>query len=145
MITKILVALDIADEASSAHLLKTASDLSKLHSAELHALMVVPTYRMPLVGSYFEPKDEEAMLRRAKEAFLSFLTDKAPEEQQVKGHIAHGTIYDEINRVAESLGCQLIVLGAHRPELSDYLLGPNAARVVRHARQSVYVVRDDTE
>ncbi len=33
-------------------------------------------------------------------------------------------------------------IGSHRPELKDYLLGPNAARVVRHANCSVLVVRD---
>jgi hypothetical protein len=30
---------------------------------------------------------------------------------------------------------------AHSPDLKDYLLGPNAARVVRHANQSVMVIR----
>ena len=44
-------------------------------------------------------------------------------------------------RAANRLGCDLIVVGAHRPELGDYLLGPNAARIVRHADQSVFVVR----
>jgi nucleotide-binding universal stress UspA family protein len=45
-------------------------------------------------------------------------------------------------RLADKLGCDAIVMAAHRPELRDYLLGPNAARVVRHANQSVLVVRD---
>ena len=35
----------------------------------------------------------------------------------------------------------LIVMASHRPELKDYLIGPNAARVVRHADCSVQVVR----
>ncbi len=35
----------------------------------------------------------------------------------------------------------MIVMASHRPEMSDYLLGPNAARVVRHARRSVSVIR----
>lgn len=43
---------------------------------------------------------------------------------------------------ADKLGCDLIVLSSHRPEMRDYLIGPNAARVVRHAKQSVLVVRD---
>ena len=57
-------------------------------------------------------------------------------------HVAHGSIYHEIMRLADELGCDAIVLVAHRPELRDYLLGPNASRVVRHANQSVLVVRD---
>ena len=43
---------------------------------------------------------------------------------------------------ARDLSANLIVMGSHRPELQDYLLGPNAARVVRHAACSVLVVRD---
>ena len=43
---------------------------------------------------------------------------------------------------AGDLNCDLIVLASHRPETKDYLLGPNAARVARHAKQSVFVVRN---
>ncbi len=60
---------------------------------------------------------------------------------EAKGHVAHGTIYDEIMKAADKLDCDLILMGSHRPELKDYLLGPNAVRIVRHANQSVFVVR----
>jgi universal stress protein F len=32
-------------------------------------------------------------------------------------------------------------MGAHRPSLADFLLGPNSARVARHAGCTVTVVR----
>jgi nucleotide-binding universal stress UspA family protein len=35
----------------------------------------------------------------------------------------------------------LVVVGSHRPTMKDYLLGTNAARVIRHARCSVLVPR----
>ena len=54
----------------------------------------------------------------------------------------HGTIYKRIIKSADELGADLIVLTSHRPETKDYLLGPNAARVVRHAKQSVFVIRE---
>lgn len=56
-------------------------------------------------------------------------------------NVLHGTIYDQILRAADRLSVDLIVMGLHRPELSDHLLGPNAARVVRQAEQSIYLVR----
>ena len=56
--------------------------------------------------------------------------------------MAQGSIYHGIRRLADKLECDAIVLADHRPELRDYLLGPNASRVVRHANQSVLVVRD---
>jgi len=39
-----------------------------------------------------------------------------------------GTIYDEIIKAADKIGCDLIVMASHRPELKDYLFEPNAAR-----------------
>lgn len=42
---------------------------------------------------------------------------------------------------AERLGCDAIVLGSHRPNFADYLLGSTAARVVRHAKCTVLVER----
>lgn len=43
---------------------------------------------------------------------------------------------------AAKIGADLIVIGSHRPEMGDFLLGPNAARVVRHSKVSVLVVRE---
>ena len=43
--------------------------------------------------------------------------------------------------VAEEIKPDQIVIGAHRPGLQDFLLGPNTARVVRHAKCSVNVIR----
>lgn len=60
----------------------------------------------------------------------------------VRHVVGRGTVYEEILRIAGEIGSDLIVIGSHRPELKDYLLGPNAARVVRHADCSVLVVRE---
>ncbi|PVB61433.1 universal stress protein [Labrenzia sp. 011] len=140
MTGKILVSLDLGEPEDARQLLKTAEELASLRKDELHIVTVVPTYSMPIVGSYFGPGEEEKVLERALSALKAFLSENATLEN-VKGHIAHGSIYSEIMKVADKLDCDLIVIGAHRPGLSDYLLGPNAARVVRHANQSVYVVR----
>ncbi len=142
MFRKILVALDLNDPGSARRVLETAVSCARQNDAELHALTVVPAFAMPIVGSYFAEGYEEKGLEAAQRALGEFLRDEAG-GYKVQGHVAHGAIYDEVLRVADKLGCDLIVLGAHRPELKDYLLGPNAARVVRHARQSVIVVRQD--
>lgn len=55
----------------------------------------------------------------------------------VKGHSAR-TIID----YAAQNGVDCIVIGSHKPGLSDFLLGSTAARVVRHAPCAVHVYRD---
>jgi nucleotide-binding universal stress UspA family protein len=56
--------------------------------------------------------------------------------------VAEGTIYQEILTAAQIIQADLIVMGSHHLELKDYLLGPNAAKVMRHAACSVMVVRE---
>lgn len=57
----------------------------------------------------------------------------------VQGHTAR-TIID----FAEEQGVDCIILGSHKPGLSDYFLGSTASRVVRHAPCAVHVQRDIT-
>lgn len=54
----------------------------------------------------------------------------------VDGHSGR-TILD----FAEEKGVDCIVMASHRPGMQDYLLGSTAARVVRHARCAVHVIR----
>lgn len=65
----------------------------------------------------------------------------ASQNAKVRHVIATGRAYEEVLRLAKKTEASLIVVGAHKADLTDYLLGPNAARVVRHANCSVYVVR----
>lgn len=142
MYTSILVPIDLAEDSSWKKSLPVAEAMARTFQAELHLVAVVPDFGKSIVGGYF-PKDFEGdALKAAGQMLKQFIDDHIESGLSVKGHIAHGTIYEEINRAADKLGCDLIVLASHRPELKDYLLGPNAARVVRHANQSVLVVRD---
>jgi universal stress protein F len=64
-----------------------------------------------------------------------------PKEMQGGIVVENGTVYREIVEAAKDLDIEHIVMGAHRPSLADFLLGPNSARVARHAGCSVTVVR----
>ena len=55
--------------------------------------------------------------------------------------IRHGHAYNTILEVAEKENADLIILASHKPGLIDYFIGSNAAKVVRHAKCSVLVVR----
>ncbi len=52
-----------------------------------------------------------------------------------------GDIYREILAQAEKSAVDLIIIGSNKPQATDFLLGTNAARVVRHSSCSVFVVR----
>lgn len=142
MFSAILLPVDLADQASAARPLALATLLARQGGATLHVITVVPDFGMSIVGAYFDADFEQRALAEATRQLDAWAAEALPKDITTEAHVAHGRIYQQILHAADSLGCDAIVLGAHRPEFSDYLLGPNAARVVRHARQSVMVVRD---
>ena len=142
MFKAILLPVDLASGDGERKPLELAVGLARQGGGAIHAVTVVPDFGMSIVGSYFDADFERKALNEAAEKLKAWIATRVPEGVKVEAHVAHGRIYDEILKAAERIGCDAIVLGAHRPDFSDYLLGPNAARVVRHARQSVLVVRD---
>lgn len=141
MFKKILLSIDINDEAGATRAANHGVWLAKTSGAELHVLNVVPEMGYNLVGSAFSPDQEHAMRAETETALADWAKATLPEGTQATLHVAQGTVYDQIIRMADKLGADAIVVGAHRPEFKDYLVGPNAARVVRHAKQAVLVIR----
>lgn len=144
MSKSILVAVDVSESDHDIIVLQTAHTLAKIQGAELIVMTVVPNYGMSIVGSFFEADFHDKIVDKTKEslnAMLAKAIQKTGEEDDIKLVVATGTAYEEILQFTKKIDCDLIVIGAHKPDLKDYLLGPNAARVVRHAKQSVYVVR----
>lgn len=142
MYKDILLPVDLNHESSWKKALPTALEYCKAFGANLHVMTVVPDFGLPIVAGYF-PKDFESKAREgANKQLHAFVADRVPSDIKVQHIVAEGTVYGEILRVAKDVGADLILMASHRPELQDYLLGPNAARVVRHANISVLVVRD---
>ncbi len=142
MYKNIMLAVDLGDAGSWEKALPTALSLAKLNEATLHLMTVVPDYGMSIVGEFFPDDFEGTVLTAVNEKLHAFADDHIPSDIKTRNIVAHGTPYEEIIHMAEEAECDLIVMAAHRPGLQDYLLGPNAARVVRHSKKSVLVVRD---
>lgn len=141
MYKTILLPVDLSSETSWQKALPTAINLARQEGGALHIASVLPDFGMSMVGTYFEPGFEKEALHALGENLSAWIAEHVPDDVDVHPHVLHGRIYAEIISAAERLAADVIVMGSHRPELSDYLLGPNAARVVRHAKQSVFVVR----
>jgi len=141
MFQTILLPLDVEHEDRYRRLLPVALGLARQYGSRLHCLVVVAPVATAWVSTFF-PEDFE---RRAAETARARLEEIVAEENTdgvaLSLHVAHGRIYEKILERAESLGADLVIVGATRPDDDGYLLGPNAARVTRHARASVLVVR----
>lgn len=143
MIKSVLCAVDVQQDDDT-KVLQTADKLARLDNAQLDVITVVPSAGINLVASYFEENFQGQMVEQTREKLISKVSAVLGEDRNndIRHLVTTGSIYEEILEVAKKTDADLIVIGAHQPHLSEYLLGPNAARVVRHSKASVYVVRD---
>ena len=139
----VLCAIDINDAAHDNVVILAAKKLADLEGAPLDVVTVVPDFGKSMVGSFFESDHHDKLVASTKQTLndLVIATIGKEANENVRHVVATGTAYEEIIKLAEQTKSSLIVIGAHKPDFKDYLLGPNAARVVRHSNCSVYVVR----
>lgn len=141
MPTPILLAVDLSDAKSSRQALDGAIELLS-EGGTLHVVSVLPDFGLAQVSGYFKTDFEGNALLNLGRQLEDWTQTHVPKTIKVRPHVLHGRIYHEVLKAADKLNVQVIVLAAHHPELKDYFLGPNAARIVRHAKQSVYVIRN---
>ncbi|MEM6421488.1 MAG: universal stress protein [Pseudomonadota bacterium] len=150
MTGKLLIPIDLAHESSWKKALPQGFALARATEADVTIMTVVPEIVSGLDWRYSirgetggsEDLNIEELLKDAQTRLAQIGTEQAPEGAAFDVIARYGTVYEEILNVAAELPATQIVMAAHRPSLADYLIGPNTARVVRHATCSVQVVRD---
>jgi universal stress protein F len=140
MFSKILIAVDLADPAPTPMGLSQAVELAAASGGLLRLVNIQPL--LPATFMEYVPADFDAeQEKRAKVALDEIVATVALPKARLSGAVRVGGIYHEILAEAAEWGSDLIVIGSHRPVVTDYLLGSNAKTIVRHAICSVLVVR----
>lgn len=140
----VVALLDLDDESSWRNVLPAAIDNARQTGGRLHVLSVVPDgmLKMTIVAQLIQEDYERKVADEAKQRQASLIEKHSTEGVQLEKVVRLGSVYKEALEFASDVEADLIVVGAHRPELKDYLLGPNAGKIVNHATCSVLVVRD---
>jgi nucleotide-binding universal stress UspA family protein len=141
MYKDILFPVDLSEDSSWQQALPVVLEHAKAFGSTVHLMTVIPDSGMSMVSQYFSSEAVEKIVSETNEALHKFSKDNVPSEYNVQHIVTQGNVYQSIIDASEKIGADLIIMSAHRPELRDYLLGPNAARVVRHSNCSVLVVR----
>ncbi len=145
-----LAPIDLDDEELTPRVIKKTVEMATgVDGAKIYLMTVIPGI-IPGIDQRYAIRGEmhgstEYPLQEWKDQAAKELKDMAkksvPKEMLGGVVVENGTIYREIVEAAKDLNIDHIVMGAHRPSLADFLLGPNSARVARHAGCSVTVVR----
>lgn len=136
MYQKILVPVEIGNRELAKRILDLGVGLLA-EGGSIKLLHVVP--ELPVYGEAYVSHDLFEENTKVATDFLSELAGgvDATVNTKVKAGAASHAILDQ----AGEMEADLIIIGSHKPGLSDYLLGSTAARVVRHAKCSVLVDR----
>jgi len=141
MYRKIMLPIDLGHTATNTKVISTAVDMAHMwHGGEIHAVTVVPPISS-MVAPYLPQSVEADTVNDVQNRLADLMSQSVPDDIKVSIRVVEGAVYHEILHEAKKWQADVIVLASHKPELGDYLLGSNAAKVVRHAPMSVFVVR----
>jgi universal stress protein A len=136
---RILLAVDLTEESNT--VAARASGLARAFDAEMHVVHVIEPLSLAYGGDI--PMDLSTVQDQIHEQAKSHLAEFAatlsiPPERQ---HLIFGRPESEIQRTAESLGADVIVVGSHGRHGLALLLGSTANGVLHGARCDVLAVR----
>ena len=141
MYKRIVLAIDLFEPTPIPKGLTQGVELAKTGGGELRLVNVQPI--MPATFMEYVPVDFDVdQAKRSKEALDAILANIDLPAERKSAATRAGGIYHELLQEASDWDADLIVVGSHRPVMSDYLLGSNAKTIVRHAQCSVLVVRE---
>lgn len=140
MFKKVLVPVDPAETGFAEDALAKASQLARDYGAKIHLLAVCPEVQSFVASQLPEGWQETEFQETAK--ILNQIAEglDAP-AGSVDVAVRMGSVYHEVIEEAERSACDLVLMTSHKPGLSTYFVGSNAAHIVRHAPCSVLVLR----
>ena len=136
MYNNILVPIVFDHDPSEQQALAVARDLLEEGGKVtlLHVVEEMPDYiTVQLPKDIFKGAVDESTTK------LKAIAAQSPIPAEIAVELGHSS--QTILQHAEESGVDCIVISSHKPGLGDYLLGSTAARVVRHAKCAVHVLR----
>ena len=138
MYKSILVPIDVTHEGTGARIIEKAKGLADEDAKMtlLHVMDDIPSY----MQVYIPAGKLESNLLEIKDELSTMAKNIGIDAGIV---VRFGKASRIILEEAESIGADLIILASHKPGMQDYLIGSTASRVVRHARCSVLIDRQE--
>ena len=99
----------------------------------VHAVEPIPNYAAHAIPAELQESGRQ-------EALAALLAELGG-VKDVSAELISGSAGRAITDFADANGVDCIVVASHQPGIQDYFLGSTAARVVRHAKCAVHVIR----
>ncbi len=142
MFKKILIPVDLEHIDAAKKSLSLALEEAKRSDAKLYVMTVAPGFGMPLVASFFDDAVVKAALKEIAKHLKKYVEDNIPDGFHAKSIVTEGNPPEQILKQAKVHEIDLIVMASHDSEVEQILLGSCSAKVVRHSKCSVLVVKN---
>ncbi|WP_316353607.1 universal stress protein [Candidatus Trichorickettsia mobilis] len=143
MFKNIIIPIDLADKQSVKAILPVAINFVQAFDATLNFIHIIPDFGMKVIEDYLPKNWSKDQKKKYEEQIQALIQQYLPQDMKVNFRVDRGAVYDKVIQYASEIKADLIIVSAVRPQLRDYMLGPNASKIVRHAGVSVLVVRED--
>ena len=141
MTKHILCAVDLTHAGEAVNLLREADRLAGFYDATLSVVTVLPDYGSSWVGSFFKEGTLKEASLAARDALHELVSDTLPDRAQIQHIVEIGVVYEQVLKAISESNADLVIVGAHKPDIADKVLGPNSARIARMAPISTLVFR----
>jgi nucleotide-binding universal stress UspA family protein len=140
MFKSILVAVDVDHRSSWQAAIPEAIALAQASGGKVAVVTVARDTKAALLGVRTRLQ-LQAIVDDTRGRLAKIVDAYRTDGIKVADDVRMGSIADGILEAARKHKADLIVMQSHRPEMLDYLIGPNAAHVAAHAGCSVLVLR----
>ena len=137
----ILFPVDMEHTAEAEKALKIAVEEARRSKALMTVITVAPGFGTPLVASFFDDRAVKNALKEIARHLKQYIDDNIPDDIETRAVVVEGNPAELILKQAEKDKTDLIVIAAHNSQLENLLLGSCAAKVARHSRCTVTVVK----
>ncbi len=139
---KIIVPIDFSKHSEYA--LKVAADIARKHNAELMLLhMLDISDQMISITESTKRRELMFFMQLATKRLEEFTDKKYLKELNVTAVIKHYKVFEEIDKAAQEVNADLIVMGSRGASgFKGFLLGSNTEKVVRTSEIPVLVVKN---
>jgi nucleotide-binding universal stress UspA family protein len=137
MYNAIMIPVDLAHVDQLTKALKTGADLAKVYSARLVAVGVTGSAPSEVAHNPVEYAQKLAAFAADQSARLGV----AVEAKAVTSHDPAVDIDDTLEKAADEIGADLVVMASHIPGMMEYVIASRAGYLASHSSRSVFVVR----
>ncbi|MCP4485959.1 MAG: universal stress protein [Gammaproteobacteria bacterium] len=141
MLKNILFPVDIEHIPEAEKALQVAIDEAQRSGAKLTVMTVAPGFGMPIVATFFDEQAVKKALKEVARHLRKYMDDNITTDIKTDAIVTEGNPAELILKHANKIKADLIIIASHNSQIENLLLGSCAAKVVRHSKCTVTVVK----